>query len=285
MFPIRSGMNLNTNMNNMRIDMSYVNSNEDDYGYYSSSTSSADPSIDWNSYRVPQQCYPASCMPMNKQAMSGTISNNENSNNRKLPCRTFIAVGCCPYRDRCAYLHDPRIASHYSKSKSRKKGIEDSSPQDCFYWPAIERHDKPLLDVTGRPVVIQQYNIPYQPNIRSNGQVSVFSLWSHFVDSLDPRNENLSCEYDGSDILVNKFTLTSRLNVFYQLSQGKSIQQLPSSSSSASSIKRMEPELNYSKYHSCNSPTSVRSRSDSESPVDITIPSTTSVNENIITSY
>ncbi len=25
---------------------------------------------------------------------------------RQLPCRTFIAVGTCPYRDRCVYLHD-----------------------------------------------------------------------------------------------------------------------------------------------------------------------------------
>jgi hypothetical protein len=29
---------------------------------------------------------------------------------RRLPCKTFICVGSCPYRDRCCYVHDSRIA-------------------------------------------------------------------------------------------------------------------------------------------------------------------------------
>ena len=35
---------------------------------------------------------------------------NQSSRHRQLPCRTFISTGTCPYKDRCVYLHDPRLA-------------------------------------------------------------------------------------------------------------------------------------------------------------------------------
>lgn len=45
---------------------------------------------------------------------------------RQLPCRTFISTGCCPYADRCVFLHDPTIMSKNSFAKikvSREKKI------------------------------------------------------------------------------------------------------------------------------------------------------------------
>jgi len=37
---------------------------------------------------------------------------------RQLPCRTFIATGHCPYKDRCVYLHCPSIKSPFEVSAS-----------------------------------------------------------------------------------------------------------------------------------------------------------------------
>jgi hypothetical protein len=28
---------------------------------------------------------------------------------RQLPCKTFLSTGSCPYDDRCAFMHDPRL--------------------------------------------------------------------------------------------------------------------------------------------------------------------------------
>ena len=36
---------------------------------------------------------------------------------RQLPCKTFISVGTCPYRERCVYLHDPRCGLNWNFSK------------------------------------------------------------------------------------------------------------------------------------------------------------------------
>lgn len=40
---------------------------------------------------------------------------------RQLPCRTFISTGCCPYGDKCVFLHDLSIVSKpiFSKNKVR----------------------------------------------------------------------------------------------------------------------------------------------------------------------
>ena len=41
---------------------------------------------------------------------------------RQLPCRTFISTGSCPYRERCVFIHDPRLTtSKKVKTKSKSK--------------------------------------------------------------------------------------------------------------------------------------------------------------------
>ena len=49
--------------------------------------------------------------------------NGENSGSkfRQLPCRTFLSIGNCPYRERCVYLHDPRLASGDSVNKGKMR--------------------------------------------------------------------------------------------------------------------------------------------------------------------
>jgi len=39
------------------------------------------------------------------------LAKNGGGKFRQLPCRTFIATGHCPYKDRCVYLHCPSIRS------------------------------------------------------------------------------------------------------------------------------------------------------------------------------
>jgi hypothetical protein len=47
--------------------------------------------------------------------LSGT---NNSTRHRQLPCRTFISTGYCPYKDRCVYLHDPRLVSNVQVRES-----------------------------------------------------------------------------------------------------------------------------------------------------------------------
>ena len=57
--------------------------------------------------------------------------NSGESKFRQLPCRTFLSMGACPYRDRCVYLHDPRLSAgsddKSNKNKSRRKNKEDGT--------------------------------------------------------------------------------------------------------------------------------------------------------------
>ena len=46
----------------------------------------------------------------------GGIAKNSGGKFRQLPCRTFIATGHCPYKDRCVYLHCPSIRSPFEVS-------------------------------------------------------------------------------------------------------------------------------------------------------------------------
>lgn len=92
---------------------------------------------------------------------------------RQLPCRTYISVGACPYRERCVFIHDPRIASTYTVklkskvpfvkevslecAKNEQKVVEDSN-QDGFYWPTMDPHAPiPLVKDVDNGLVLDQY--------------------------------------------------------------------------------------------------------------------------------
>ena len=84
-----------------------------------------------------------------RSAISEISSQSEHSEGnkfRQLPCKVFLACGSCPYRDRCQvcisgikhyhslnhqpstlqYLHDPRLICRATKTKTRKKNVEDN---------------------------------------------------------------------------------------------------------------------------------------------------------------
>ena len=71
----------------------------------------------------------------------------------------IISVGCCPYRDRCVYLHDSRVALRDAKSKTRKKNKEDII-QDSLFWPVMpEDSVRSKLDNRNQPAVNQEYQV------------------------------------------------------------------------------------------------------------------------------
>jgi hypothetical protein len=96
---------------------------------------------------------------------------------RVLPCKTHISVGNCPYRDRCVYLHDPRVASKEAKTSTRRKNKDDTG-SDAFFWPTMS---KPTgrQDYQRKPHVVQAYSV----DSGSMGSMLVHSMWEHFVDS------------------------------------------------------------------------------------------------------
>lgn len=45
----------------------------------------------------------------------------------------YYLGGTCPYRERCVFLHDPRIMCKGAKITTRRKNKEDVIP-DSFFW-------------------------------------------------------------------------------------------------------------------------------------------------------
>jgi hypothetical protein len=182
----------------------------------------------------------------------------DNSNKfRQLPCRTFISVGTCPYRERCmclyqmqfifliiclgVYLHDPRCICREAKTKTRRKNKEDVV-LDSMFWPVMP---VPLisqkLDSTRQPHVIQPFNVPMPINDEyCRHDQAVYSLWMHFVDFCVANNESspilknlangqtisqgsvLPC-FSAPDTPMNAYTHLFRLPVFRKLSSGESL--------------------------------------------------------------
>ena len=123
-----------------------------------------------------QKHFQSHCSPIapSSRPLSMAAEADEESKFRQLPCRTFIAVGTCPFRDRCVYLHDPRLLCKEAKTKTRKKNRDDSVT-DSLFWPAMDKHDvrKRLDQAQGQgrhsqnqhqnqlqPHVIQPYHVP-----------------------------------------------------------------------------------------------------------------------------
>jgi len=74
---------------------------------------------------------------------------------RQLPCRTFLSVGTCPYRERCVYLHDPRLQSRDARTRTRKKNKEDIVT-DSLFWPVLAADVvAQKLDCVRQPHVVQ----------------------------------------------------------------------------------------------------------------------------------
>lgn len=119
---------------------------------------------------------------------------------RQLPCRTYMCVGACPYRERCVFLHDPRLRCPYAKPKSRRKCVENMIV-DAFFWPTMDTEDvSKNLDSFHQPHVCQQYEVPpsFSVGLNMNPSIhdqAVFSMWNHFADFC--ASESLNAEHNG----------------------------------------------------------------------------------------
>lgn len=145
---------------------------------------------------------------------------------RQLPCRTFISVGTCPYRERCVYLHDPRCICKEAKTKTRRKNKEDVV-LDALFWPVMPY---PMvaakLDMNRQPHVIQPYSVPLpQQDQYHKHDATVYSMWMHFVDfclatsdSINVRHADSAPCYAAPNAPINAYTGEARLKFFQFLS-------------------------------------------------------------------
>lgn len=137
---------------------------------------------------------------------------------RQLPCRTFVSVGTCPYRERCVYLHDPRCICRDAKSKTRRKNKEDENV-DSLFWPVLPSDFvRRRLDNNGQPIVIQPYHVPTPKSDQYQlHDEAVFSMWNHFTSYCSGVTSNPSHLKSEP---VNEFTRKFRLETFIVLSRG-----------------------------------------------------------------
>lgn len=148
---------------------------------------------------------------------------------RQLPCRTFISVGTCPYRERCVYLHDPRCICREAKTKTRRKN-KDDVVLDSMFWPIMSYNSvSTKLDNNRQPHVIQPYVVPPPQNDQyRRHDEAVHSMWMHFVDfcmataeSQHVQNADSAPCFAAPDLPVNAYTKQPRLPVFRALSSGR----------------------------------------------------------------
>ena len=59
---------------------------------------------------------------------------------RRMICMTFVSTGCCPYNDRCCYLHDPRLRIEGVRTKPIKSQLTvlPMQSKDTFFWPDMK---------------------------------------------------------------------------------------------------------------------------------------------------
>lgn len=73
-----------------------------------------------------------------------TDQTNPKSNLKQLPCKTYISTGCCPYRDRCVFLHDSRIGLNNTIKLNCKKKQKEDGTTDSLFWPPSSMTDTGL---------------------------------------------------------------------------------------------------------------------------------------------
>lgn len=168
-------------------------------------------------------------------------------------------TGCCPYKDRCQFLHDLRVRARDAKARIRAKNQEEIIP-DAHFWPVMDFHlVNRKLDMKNQPTVSQNYEVPIPQNdeYRRHDE-AVFSMWNHFVEyctlllSIEPSGcycltmDQMAFldEYNST----NFFTGNGRLSVLLKLSQGSNVEN--TSKQVASNVTDYQATSNHeSKYN------------------------------------
>ena len=88
---------------------------------------------------------------------------------RKLPCKTYVECGDCPFAGRCRYLHDPRLQTSIGNVTLREKDGKLLNKSDLigedpnFYWNPMKEIALKRSTKNGEyqlPAVLQHYNPP-----------------------------------------------------------------------------------------------------------------------------
>ena len=64
-------------------------------------------------------------------------------NRKTLPCKNFIAMGFCLYRDRCNFIHDNILKNNYNFNNNliKLKNIDidqNNQEESLFFFPCLE---------------------------------------------------------------------------------------------------------------------------------------------------
>jgi len=181
------------------------------------------PTVSPSSHYIPNNDLPSAHFRSAAEA-----SLDSSSKFRQLPCKTLIAVGTCPYGERCVFLHDPRLICHTAHSISRLKNKEDTVV-DSFFWPLAAS-----ADALNGQLALQQnkksdhnfrpYSIPPPKNdqFRMHDQ-ALYSIWMHYVEfcrvaAKEQKSYGTTPKLTPQDLPINVFTQTARLPVFQLLS-------------------------------------------------------------------
>ena len=104
-------------------------------------------------------------------------------NFRRLPCRTWVEIGCCPYSDKCTFIHDPRIKSVEVFLKARSSIRSENSVDNIFIWPSVAGTSA----IKNTPNVIE-YNIRLSNNATFLEE-TVKDMWDTFCYTISNISE------------------------------------------------------------------------------------------------
>ena len=153
----------------------------------------------------------------------------KNTSLRQLPCCSFICMGTCLYKDRCQFLHDPRLATNHNcvnKNKCKNLyGIKDKNECDVFFLEPMNKEVvSRKLNEKGEPTVYQNYStigpsyfMSKLSKYEATNIDASYSLWNHFIFFMENKDDYEQLVIDKLNI-YNKYTQRRRLLVFYELS-------------------------------------------------------------------
>ena len=155
-----------------------------------------------------------------------TTQINRTNNFRKLPCKTFISTGTCPYGNKCKFIHDPRFttSSWWSANNELEPKLSNTSNQydyhDLFFWKSNTEFDGPY-----------RYDIPFPENSTKDkyndyGTYSMYQMLKDFLLMNHPdvswkRKKHTLQTTMNSMFDVNVYSGLKRLDCFVQLSKNK----------------------------------------------------------------
>jgi len=141
---------------------------------------------------------------------------------RRMACNTFIMAGSCPYKERCVFLHDPRVESAEIvpyKPQKQNKGVR--APKDAWYWPDMDKKDvletSEYMNNMILPACFQHYVVPSDFTSSNAHDRGLYSLWNHFAEYVESPHV---CDHSYNEPNNRHLPASYRLPVFVKLCEG-----------------------------------------------------------------